>query len=152
MSSRTKGKKSPPPHVSEPNGCRPLMENGRMKTNRIAIILTLVNLALLVALVGRGRPVAAQDVPDVLRARSWELLDASGQSRATMTVSPGGEAVLRLRDRNGTIRVKLGADEQGSGLLLLNASTEPGAQVLATAKASTLTLTNPDGRKQVIAP
>jgi hypothetical protein len=123
-----------------------------MKTNRVAIVLTLLNLALLIALVGRGWPVAAQDVPDVLRARSWELVDASGRSRATMTVSPEGEAVLRLRDRNGTIRVKLGADERGSGLLLLNASTEPGAQVLATATASTLTLTNPDGRKQVIAP
>jgi hypothetical protein len=69
-----------------------------------------------------------------------------------MDVAPGGGAVLRLRDAGGTIRVKLGADEHGSGLVLLNGSTELGAQVFAGVDGSRLTLTNPDGRSHVVRP
>jgi hypothetical protein len=123
-----------------------------MTTNRCALVLTVVNLVLLLALVAEHTTATAQEVPDVLRARAWELVDQRGQSRATMTVSPDGEAVLRLRDSTGTIRVKLGADEHGSGLVLLNGSTELGAQLFAGRDGSRLTLTNPDGRQQIIRP
>ena len=48
--------------------------------------------------------------------------------------------VLLLRDQNGTIRVKLGASESGSGLLLANERTEPGAQILAGRTGTLLSL------------
>jgi hypothetical protein len=53
---------------------------------------------------------------------------------------PDGEAVLRMRDAEGTIRVKLGASKKGSGLVLLDASTEPGVHVLANASGTSLTV------------
>jgi hypothetical protein len=43
------------------------------------------------------------------------------------------ELVDRIRDLEGNIRVKLGASQSGSGLVLLNDRTEPGVQVLAGA-------------------
>jgi hypothetical protein len=48
--------------------------------------------------------------------------------------------------------VKLGADKDGSGLLLLNGSTEPGVHMLAKNNGTTLTLTNKGGQRRVITP
>jgi hypothetical protein len=66
---------------------------------------------------------------------------------------------LRLLDRSGTIRVKLGASESGSGLLLLDGATEPGVQIIAkwgdtAAKPTTtsLTLRGANGQERVITP
>ena len=56
----------------------------------------------------------------VLRAEAIELVGAQGQVRAQLDVEPDGEAVFRLRDEQGTIWVRVGASEDGSGLLLLN--------------------------------
>ena len=48
--------------------------------------------------------------------------------------------VLRLRDAGGTIRVKLGASAEGSGLVLLDDATEPGIHMLAKRAGTSLTL------------
>ena len=123
-----------------------------MKLQRITAALTLVNALLLVAVVSQWNTVTAQNLPDVLRARTWELVDARGQIRASMEIAPEGDVVLRLRDRTGTIRVKLSGSENGSGLLLLDNSTEPGVQLGADASGSSVKLTNRDGRQHVIQP
>ncbi|HEY7461005.1 MAG TPA: hypothetical protein VIC59_03915 [Gemmatimonadota bacterium] len=73
-----------------------------------------------------------------------------------LLVEPDGEVAFRLLDQNGTIRVKLGASEDGSGLLLLDETTEPGVHVVArragTAVRPTttsLTLNGVEGRRVV---
>jgi hypothetical protein len=107
-----------------------------MKTQRLAIVLTLANFALLVATFTGHQRVEAQGDGAILRGRGLELTDAAGQVRAQFTVEPDGEAVLRLRDARGTIRVKLGAGTDGSGLLLLDEATEPAVQIIARRAAS----------------
>ena len=86
-----------------------------MQRPRLTIVLTAVNLLfLLLILALAGRP-AAETTPAVLRGRALELVDDRGQVRSRLTVEPSGEVVLRLLDKHGTIRVKLGAGEDGSG-------------------------------------
>lgn len=62
------------------------------------------------------------------------------------------EVVFRLLDDRGTIRVKLGANEEGSGLLLANDATEPGIHLLAKAAGSSMKVANKDGRERLIIP
>lgn len=119
--------------------------------NRIMTGLTLVNLALL-GYQFASKPVVAQSVPQVVRARALELVDDRGRARASIDVAPEGDVVFRLRDETGTIRVKMSAGREGSGLLLLDASTEPGVQLNAAATGSRIRLTNRDGRNREIVP
>ena len=67
--------------------------------------------------------------------------------------------MLRLLDRNDTIRVKLGADEGGSGLPLLDEVTEPGVHMIARRSGisvrpttTSLTLRAADGRERILTP
>ena len=85
-------------------------------SQRLAVGLTVINLVLLVVLVGQERAASAQSDGGVLRDRGLKLVDASGRVRAQFNVEPDGEAVFRMRDTSGTIRVKLGAGDNGSGL------------------------------------
>lgn len=120
-----------------------------MKIQRIALLLTVVNLGLLLTALTQA-PSAPAD-PSI-RARALELVDERGQVRARLGVESSGEVVFRLLDDKGTIRVKLGAGRDGSGLLLANDATEPGVHLLAKADGSSLRLANKDGREQVITP
>lgn len=111
-----------------------------MKTNRLAMALTIINFLLLIVLLVQSRAIANQTIPQVLRARAFELVDENGQVRAQLNVESNGEVVFRLRDQNGMIHVKLGASEEGPGLLLANQDgTSP-------------TLIEASGAKQVIEP
>ena len=123
-----------------------------MKIQRIAVALTAVNLALLLAALVQGRPTDAQTAPPLLRARALELVDGRGQLRARLDVESDGEVVFRLLDQKGTIRVKLGVAEGGSGLLLANDATEPGVHILANTAGTSVRLANKDGRERVITP
>jgi hypothetical protein len=131
------------------------------KSYWLVICLAIVNLVLLGVLLalalGRSK-LATGDVP-VLRARALELVDVSGQVRAQLRVEPDGEAVFRLRDENGTIRVKLSASRNGSGLLLLDETTEPGVQIIARRAAAadrptttSINLFGQDGQRRIITP
>jgi hypothetical protein len=81
----------------------------------------------------------------VLRSRALEIIDEWGQVRARLNIEPATtmpdgktypEAVVfRMTDPSGRIRVKLGADEDGSGLLLANDSQQPGVHLLAKGAA-----------------
>jgi hypothetical protein len=116
-----------------------------------AIAFVGLGLLLLLGVLLYERPARAEAVPAVLRAQAFELVDNRGRVRAQLNVTPGGEAVLRLRDAKGTIRVKLGADEAGSGLLLANERTEPGVHILATRARTALTLQR-GGERSVLRP
>lgn len=85
---------------------------------------------------------------DKITVREFELVDASGKKRATIKVEPEGEVLLRLFDQNQAIRVKVGADERGSGLVLLDQNTEPGLQVLTKETGNKLTLFDKNGKKR----
>ena len=94
----------------------------------------------------------AGTIPAVLRARAIELVDERGQVRANLKVEADGEAVFRLRDAKGTIRVKLGATDDGSGLLLLDDRSEPAVQLLAKRSGTSLTLSEQGKDPRVLKP
>lgn len=121
-----------------------------MKIGRFAAI-AILGILLALDILLRDAPADAQAMPDVLRARAIELVDARGRVRGQLNVESTGEVVFRLRDSTGTIRVKLGASEDGSGLLLANESTEPGVHILATRNRTSVTVKRGE-RSQVIAP
>jgi hypothetical protein len=124
---------------------------GVMTIKRLAVSLIALTLALLLGAVLNDRTAQARDMQTVLRAESIELVDDSGQVRAQLNVSPGGEVVFRLRDAKGTIRVKLAASEAGSGLLLANERTEPGVQILAQ-RTQTSVLLQRGAKRRVLRP
>ena len=125
-----------------------------MKAKPLIIFLVLINLTVLFYLVATAQTKSnnSQSVSPIIRARAIELVDDKGQSRALLNVEANGETVFRLRDAKGTIRVKLGASEDGSALLLLNDSTNPGIHALAKSNGTTMTLINKDAQKRVIEP
>jgi hypothetical protein len=122
-----------------------------MKVPVPAVVLIGIGVLLVLGLLLYGRPAQAEVVPAVLRAQAIELVDSNGRVRAQLNVTSGGEAVLRLRDAKGVIRVKLGADASGSGLLLANERTEPGVHILATRTRTSLTLQR-GGQRRVLRP
>ena len=124
-----------------------------MKTQRLALALLVLNLVLLALFFTQRRAAAAQPIEPIIRARTLELVDAHGRVRSRLSVETDGEVILRLFDQTGTIRVKLGASESGSGLLLTDETTEPGVQILARRaplagrKTTSITLTGANGRQ-----
>ena len=121
-----------------------------MRIGRFAAGLATICLLSLLALPLLSRPAGAKRVPSVLRARTIELVDGRRQVRAQIKVERTGEVVFRLRDQDGTIRVKLGAGREGSGLLLLNEATEPGVQALAGAEQTSVTLQRGEQRNVLV--
>jgi hypothetical protein len=85
---------------------------------------------------------------DKITVREFELTDAKGTKRATIKVESSGEVVFRLIGEKGTIRVKLGASEAGSGFVLLDDNTDPGLHAHANKNGSGLTITGRDGKKR----
>jgi hypothetical protein len=123
-----------------------------MDRSRVALALASLNAVLLAAVLLGGHRASAAVVPDTLRARAIELVDVRGRVRAQINVESSGEAVFRLRDGAGQVRVKLGADESGSGLLLLDGATEPAIHMLARTGGTTLTLASKNGARRVLTP
>jgi hypothetical protein len=85
---------------------------------------------------------------DKITVKEFELVDSNGQKRVSIQTYDDGEVVFRLMDKKGTIRVKMGASEDGSGLVLLDDSTNVGIHALAKKKGTTLTLVDKDGKKR----
>ena len=124
-----------------------------MNKNRLALALTVVNLILLIVVIAQSRMITNQTIPEVLRVRAFELVDENGRVRAQLNIDEtNGEVIFRLRDEEEIIRVKLGASEQGSGLLLINDLTEPGVHLLARQDNTSMTITDQSGAEQVIKP
>lgn len=123
-----------------------------MKQNIFVIIFTILNLCIFITFLSRAQQNSGAAEAPIIRARSIELVDSKGQSRALLSVETNGETVFRLRDSDGTIRVKLGASKDGSALLLLNDSTEVGIQASAKNDGTSVTLINQKGEKKIINP
>lgn len=128
-----------------------------MSRYHFASALALANFALLTMLASRGDGTqAASATPRVLQAELIELIDAKGAVRAQLQTEDDGAVILRLRDRNGNVRVKLAADELGSGLLLADNRTDVGVHILSgvsrlTQKPATaITVADSDGAKVVL--
>ncbi|MCA1616142.1 MAG: hypothetical protein LC800_18990 [Acidobacteria bacterium] len=131
-----------------------------MKTQRLAIAITLLNLALLMFLLAQIRRAGAHDVAPVLRGRALEIVDAQGRVRASITVQPPVSVdskmypetvLLRMTDPKSGPVVKLTATEEGSALGLSDDS-RGGVQVYARGTGSFLRVVDRSGREQVIKP
>ena len=133
-----------------------------MKAQRLALVLTVINFMLLLLLltVMRARSTTAQTVTPLLRARALELVDERNMVRVRLNVK---ESELNLFDKNGVIRVKLGAGEDGSGMVLSEGGTDASrgyVQIIARQTGlsqsipttTSITLKGSDGRQRVITP
>ena len=139
-----------------------------MNAQRLGIILTAVNLALLmfvlVALAQLRTSAAAQDAAPVLRGRALQIVDAQGRVRASISVlppsvQPNGETsretvLLRLITERGRPSVKIAASEQVAGLSFAGptGTQNTWVQLGANGKESALTLKNEDGREKILRP
>jgi hypothetical protein len=136
-----------------------------MKTQKLLIALTAVNLGMLFYQQLQPGAIHAAGVAPVLRGRALEIVDDQGRVRATLGVLPPDTkhrksdgkpypetVLLRLITSEGRPNVKLGASKDGSGLGLGGESDPTYVQVLAQGAQTTLKLTNKDGQARVINP
>ncbi|HXU30326.1 MAG TPA: hypothetical protein VN851_07105 [Thermoanaerobaculia bacterium] len=136
-----------------------------MKIQRLAIILSAINLLLLIFVLSHLGAATTRGIAPVLRGHALEIVDEHGRVRAQITVLPASTAsngqkyaetvLVRLIDPNGRPGVKIGASEDGSGMSLAGDSERRdwnGVQILASGTGSSLKLTNKDGRARVIEP
>ncbi len=137
-----------------------------MKTQRILAALTVINLVLLVTALAGPRSRGAEGIVPVLRGRAFEIVDDRGRVRASITVLPADPAVkmpdgttgysetvlFRLINSKGRPTVKIESMEKGAGIYL-GGDDDPTSILLGAKGASTsLTLTNRDGKQQLIKP
>lgn len=147
-----------------------------MKTQRFAIALTIINLALTVFLLAQLRRAAAEElgtsqnasqqaasaqpVAPVLRGRALEIVDTQGRVRASISVEPPvtvdsksypETVLLRLSDpKNGPV-VKLTAAKDGSALGMSD-DAEGGILISARDSGSFVKVTDKRGREQLLKP
>ena len=133
-----------------------------MKTQRVAIGLSVVNLTLLIFLLAQIRYASAQSVAPVLRGRGLEIVDAQGQVRAEILVH-GPETVngktypetvlFRMATAQRAPLMKLTVSEDGSALGLSDDSQPGGIELRANRnKGNFVKVVNRDGREQTIKP
>jgi hypothetical protein len=134
-----------------------------MKTERLLLVLTAVNLGLLCYQVIQPRLAVAATVSSsgVLRGRALEIVDERGRIRASIAILPEDPKVmwkgkpypettlLRLMSPDGRPNVKLGASRSGSALVIGGEADPTYIQVLAEGGESTLRLVNKDGERLI---
>jgi hypothetical protein len=135
-----------------------------MKTQRMLIVLTIVNLVLFVFTLAPVRTAVAEGAPQVLRGRALEIVDEQGRVRASLSVLPAsrqanGETsaetvLLRLITERGRPSVKIAASEEAAGLSFAGPTGTKDTYVILEAKgtATSLKLRSEDGREQVLKP
>jgi hypothetical protein len=136
-----------------------------MKTPRVVIALTVVNIVLLLLSLGRLVQPALADTPaDVLRARALQIVDEQGRVRASLAVLPATTSadgvasqetvLLRLITERGRPTVKIGASEQESGVSFAGPTGTKDTYAILGAKAtvSSLKLRSEEGRERIIEP
>src|ERR1044071_3027816 len=100
-----------------------------MRTQRLAVDLTVINFVLLVFLVVLLiRPAVSAEVTPVLRTHELEIVDDQGRGRAQIIIAPATRlqdgtlypetVVFRLSDPDGRPAVKLSASVDGAILYL----------------------------------
>ena len=147
-----------------------------MKTQRILIALTVVNLGLMVFLLAQIHRVDARGIEGhgvepgnpapVLRGSSLEIVDDQGRVRASIKIHQGDpnykmpdgkigypETVMfRLIDPKGRPEVKLGASVEGAGLGLAGETDTTYITLKSEGADASLKMTTRDGRQQLIKP
>jgi hypothetical protein len=133
-----------------------------MNLQRFALLVTVANCVLLLFVLTQSAPTQAQNTAQTLRGKALEIVDDRGVVRARINIEPATKmpdgtvypegVVLRMADPEGRIRVKMGADSEGSGLVLANDTQQPGVQILAKGAGTSLKLTNKNGREQTLKP
>ena len=132
-----------------------------MKTQRLAIALTMMNLVLLVFLLAQIRPATAQGVAPVLRGNALEIVDDAGRVRASISVHPpeivnsrqySEAVVLHLFDPRGGPGIKIDVNKERAALGLADGSETGRVEVHANPRGSFVKVTNADGRTQVVQP
>jgi hypothetical protein len=132
-----------------------------MKTQRFAIVLTVINLGLLCSLWANHSAVAqnaAAAAPAVLTARALEIVDDQGRVRATIKVlEPSARlakstVILRLIDPNGRPGVKIFASEDAAGLSFVGDADTTQVLLEANGLTASLKLANKDGKQQLVKP
>jgi hypothetical protein len=145
-----------------------------MKTQRILIGLTVINLGLLMFQLTGMRSVEAvtpasgetASPAPVLRGSSLEIVDDQGRVRASIKIHEGDpkfkwpdgkigypETVMfRLIDPNGRPEVKIGASVEGGGVGLIGETDITHALLEAQGPDALLKLTNKGGKQQLIKP
>ena len=113
-----------------------------MKTQSL---LSVVLFGLILVLLASRSP---SNTFDKITVHEFELTDSKGTKRASIKVEPNDEVVFRLVGEKGTIRVKLGASESGSGFVLLDDNTDAGVVANANKDGSRLTITGKDRKKR----
>jgi hypothetical protein len=146
-------------------------EEAIMKMQRIPTILTALNLTILIFLsLNLNRLVQADSPAPVLRARALEIVDAQGKVRSSIQIIPAGPArmadgstakdgkiypetvLFRLIRPDGRPSVKISTSEQGSGLTL-GGGIDPTYIVLDAEEGTpSLSLTNKDGKQEIVKP
>lgn len=104
----------------------------------------MLNVALILFIAARP----SQETFDKISVREFELIDNNGKERASIKIESTGEIVFRLRDPKGTIRVKVGAGEDGSGFVFLDDATEAAIHGTAGKDGPKFTLTDKAGKKR----
>lgn len=122
-----------------------------MRTTAFVTAMTLVNLAAMGAVLS-GAASPPQPAPEVIRAQRLELVDAKGVVRGSFRTEADGNAVFRIMSERGEIRVKIGGDDKGSGIVLMNDDTAPGVHMLAKQAGSSIKVIDPGKPAYVIAP
>lgn len=127
-----------------------------MTTRTTHVLLAAAVLLLTVHLLRSAWPTAeaqeAERIPAVLRAHAIELVDQQGRVVAQLYVGEDGGGNLRLRSGDGTVRVKLGATSDGSGLLLLDKNAEPAVSLVTRKDGTSITLAEKGKESRVITP
>src|SRR4030095_10074280 len=110
-----------------------------MRTQRIALALTIVNLGLTIFLLSQIFRTRANEIAPVLRGRALEIVDAQGRIRANILVH-GPETIngklypetvlFRMADPKSGPVVKLTASPNGSALGLSD-DADAGVQLFA---------------------
>ena len=131
-----------------------------MKTQRLALALTIINIALMIFLLAQLRHAKADEIAPVLRGRALEIVDAQGRIRANILIH-GPETVnnkvypetvlFRLADPNSRPVVKLTAAENGSALGLSD-DAEGGVQLFARDAGSFVKVKDKKGKEQILKP
>ena len=121
-----------------------------MKFQRVAIIFSVLNLMLWLFSLTFVPSTAKQSVVPIVRTEAFELVDKRGKIRAQINVEETDEVVFRLRDSKGNIRAKFGAQEDGSGLILMDDRTEATVQIRAIESGASMILIDREGRERAV--
>ncbi len=136
-----------------------------MKTQKILIALTVINLALLGYQAVHIQSAEASPDLTVLRGTGLEIVDDQGRLRATLSISPADKSVtlsngktlpetviFRLMTADGKPRVKLHTSDYGSVLGLLGDSDMNQSLLKASLGQTYLRLKNNDEVLRVLKP